>query len=448
MNVLLVNPSWGGRVQRQRYNRRWPPLDLLNVAALLRADGFHVALRDARATSIARGDMAESVRWADLVIATTSPLDRWQCPNLDLQPLLEQAREIPREKLVLCGVHGTLFPESLMRFTGARMVIRGEPEDTAVALCRALRQGASLTGVPSLSCLEGGKIEHHPSGSPVALSSLPVPAYDLTEPGHYEYELMGERTAILETSRGCPHRCVYCLKTMYGSSLRMKPAEQVAREIEAVLEQGYRSIYFMDLEFSLDPRRTLELCRTIGPLSVQWCCQTRVDTVNAGLLEEMAKAGCGLIHFGIESGDPDVLKRIRKGITLRQVEDAVRWAREAGMATAGFFLPGLPREGPRAWKATEALARRLNPTYASFHIVTPYPGTELGEACHMDSPWWEEKKTGNDALEGRLRRTYLRYYLRPGYWMEFLRRGAWRASGLRLFVQFLQGMASRNGSGT
>ncbi|MFP5212149.1 MAG: B12-binding domain-containing radical SAM protein, partial [Acidobacteriota bacterium] len=391
MRVLLINPSWGGRVQGRRYNRAWPPLDLLNTAALLREDGFDVSLRDSRATGVLPEDISEEIAGVDRVLLTTSPLDRWQCPNLDLAPLMEWTNAIPAEKLILCGAHGTIFPEAIMQTTGAGLVLRGEPEASAPALLRSLRRGESLllADVSSLSYVWEGRILHKDDAQPVDLSALPLPAYDLTDPARYGYELLGQRLAVLETSRGCPHRCIYCLKAMYGPSVRMKPTAQVVREIEQVAELGYRHVYFIDLEFCMNRDRVLEICRAMMKHRLEWCCQTRADSVDPKLLGEMASAGCRLIHYGIESGGQNGRDRIQKRLSDRRIEEALRWTRAAGMATAGFFLFGFPWETPSDWSHTEALAKQLNPTYASFHLVTPYPGTELAVATGNERPWWE-----------------------------------------------------------
>ncbi|MCE5241727.1 MAG: radical SAM protein [Syntrophobacteraceae bacterium] len=437
MNILLVNPSWGATVHRQRYNRRWPPLDLLNVAAKLRGDGFGISLLDARASGRGPEEASREAERAGLVVVSTSPLDRWQCPNIDLQPLLPWTRITSPDRLILYGAHGTVFPEEILEMTGARAVVRGEPEEAVPLLCRMLERGReSWEDVPSVSFRKEGRVHHNPPGKPVDLAAMPLPAYDLVRPDDYEYELLGERLAVLETSRGCPHRCSYCMKEMYGPGVRFKPVAQVGAELERVIARGFRHVYFIDLEFSVSRRRVLELCRMLRAMPLRWCCQTRVDAVDPELLREMAAAGCRLIHYGIESGAESMRQDIRKGIDANRIEEAVRWTKDCGIATAGFFLFGFPGESASMRKATEDLARRLNLTYASFHSVTPYPGTLLGRLTGKVRPWWESAgepgKPGED-----LRRVYLRYYLRPAYWMEFLRRGACRFAAVRLFAQFL-----------
>ncbi|MEN6440811.1 MAG: radical SAM protein [Syntrophobacter sp.] len=440
MKVLLVNPSWGSRVAGRRYNRAWPPLDLLYTAARLRKLGFEVDLCDARASGITPEAASPMFTDADLVVAGTSPLDRWQCPNLDLRPLLRWTRMIPPEKLLICGVHGTLYPDSILAMTSAKAVVRGEPEETVPALCSALAGSRpSLAEVASVSYRNGDTVFHNPPSLPVDLSMLPQPAYDLTVPGDYEYELLGRNMAVLETARGCPHACAFCLKAMYGKGIRRKPIGRVLEEVRQVRSQGYSKVYFIDLEFCLDRKRTVELCAGLRDAGISWCCQTRVDDVDPGLLREMAASGCRLIHYGIESGAPAIRERIRKNITSTQTENAIHWTRSAGIATAGFFLTGFRGESPGDWLETEKLARKLNPTYASFHRVTPYPRT--GRGASRTKPWWENAGELS-ARDNRIKRAYLRYYLRPSYVAEFLRNGNVSFAPIRLFLSFLKGTLS------
>ena len=169
LKILLINPSWGGKMRSQRYNRRWPPLDMLNLAAILQNNGHLVVLYDARADGLSPGRLRRLTAEADRVVVDTSPLDRWQCPNLDLTHLVRLTGSIPREKLILCGVHGTLFPAKMAEHTGARVIISGEPEVSGPALFNALDRKIPLPDVPGIHWIEEGKIQ---SGPPAPLADL------------------------------------------------------------------------------------------------------------------------------------------------------------------------------------------------------------------------------------------------------------------------------------
>lgn len=441
MKILLINPSWGGKMRSQRYNRRWPPLDMLNLAAILQNYGHFVVLHDARADELSPNRLYRLTAAADRVVVNTSPLDRWQCPNLDLTHLVRLTRSIPPEKLILCGVHGTLFPSRMAELTGARVIMSGEPEVSGPALFSALDQKSPLSGVPGIHWTEGGKIESGPPAPLADLCAMPLPAYSLVRPEMYEYELLGKKLAVLETARGCPNRCAFCLKTMYGSRVRMKDPIQVASELELVRSLGFETVCFIDLEFTMLRERTLELCEIIRKYGLRWCCQTRIDAVDAHLLRQMRKSGCSLIHYGIESGIERTRELVGKPLSNARIERAVLETRQAGIAAAGFFLFGFPWETASDGRETGRFARKLPLSYASFHRVTPYPGTSLGKAFEHE-PWCGSGWTEAAGNSPDLTREFLKFYLRPAYLLDVFRSGANPAASFRLFAGFLSGMLS------
>jgi hypothetical protein len=329
----------------------------------------------------------------------------------------------------------------MAELTGARVIISGEPEVSGPALFSALDQKSPLPDVPGIHWVEGGKTQSGPPAPLADLCALPPPAYSLVRPEMYEYELLGKKLAVLETARGCPNRCTFCLKAMYGAKIRMKDPLQVASELELVLSLGFETVYFIDLEFTMLRERTLELCEILRKYGLRWCCQTRVDAVDAHLLRQMRKSGCALIHYGIESGMERTRELVGKPISNARIEQAVLETRQAGIAAAGFFLFGFPWETASDWRETGRFARRLPLSYASFHRVTPYPGTSLGKAFEHE-PWWVSGWTGAAGNGSGLTREFLKFYLRPAYLLDVFRSGADPAASLRLFAGFLSGMLS------
>jgi radical SAM superfamily enzyme YgiQ (UPF0313 family) len=386
-------------------------LDLLNAAALLRQNGHRATLLDGRARRVSRLEMIQAAHRADLVLLQTSALDRWQCPDLDLKALEPMTRGLPRDRLVVAGAHGTMWPRYVLERTGAGALILGEPEETLAELAE---RGGDSKGVAGTARLDRGNLVVEPARPPLQLDAGPPPAYDRLDWSGYRDGLMGPSMGVLETSRGCPFRCGFCLKTMYGPGYRTKSVDRVYREAALVKASGGRSVYFIDLEFTLDRRRTLDLCRALEPLALPWCCQTRVDQVDPEMLAAMAKAGCRLVHFGIESGAPEVLARTGKGITLAQARSAILRSRRSGIRTAAFFLFGLPGETETDRRRTIRAALDLDPDWASFHVAAPYPGTLLGRergAASGTEP--EEGNSAPPALVVRaVRRGWLRFYLR------------------------------------
>jgi len=442
MNVLLINPSWGSLVgSDNRFNRPWPPLSLLNCAALLEKAGHQVRLIDLRATAWAGEAVKKIASQSDLILLTSSPLDRWQCPNLNLEPFLSLTERLPKQKLVICGVHSTVYPERLLTSTGASYVIRGEPESAV----KEFSEKGRWEEVRGVSYSRNGKTSHNPPSSPVALEDLPLPAYHLLDPKHYYYELLGRRMALLETSRGCPFACPFCLKVIYGKGVRVKPVSQVIEELKSVLKKyEFRCVYFMDMEFSFDSKRTGELCQAIVEenLKFAWACQTRFDDLDEDLLARMSQAGCRLIHFGVETGKQTTQKEMRKEIDVERAQKIIKRAHKLGVATACFYMFGFAGETQEDRGETLALAISLNSTYASFHILSPYPTTPIFDAHCRSEDFFPEylPETPVAELNRWTKHALSRFYLRPRHITQNLYHSLKQGNLLRkirLFKEFL-----------
>ena len=181
----------------------------------------------------------------------------------------------------------------------------------------------------------------------------------------------------------------------------------------------------MDLEFGLNRDYLVSFCSALieKKLDIQWCCQTRITDLNRDVLQSMKTSGCTLIHFGVEAGDDRILKQIGKKISVSDCIRTVAMARKAGIRTALFMNFGFPGETKAQMEATIKLAIRLNPTYAAFHLIVPFPGTALAEEIGLDPeafpvneyPHYNYRGHDLKNLRTMLRKAYFRFYLRPSY---------------------------------
>ncbi len=447
MQIVLIKPCWQYPIAGadHTYNRRWPPLELLNCAAILEADGHQVRIIDAQAEGLPPKDVADRVGAADLVMVTSSALDRWQCPTLELAPLAAVIERLRGRvgQLLLTGFHGTVDPETMIDMTGVDAVVRGEPERTV----QEIAAGRPWDQTPGLTFLRDGQLVSTADRPLLEMTSLPVPAFHLLDLKHYRYEILGPRLMVLEGVRGCPYPCTFCSRVIQGRKLRRKTVEQLGREVEiAVGRFAVRSIYFIDLEFTASPELAQGISQYLldHEISVRWCCQTRTDQVDEPLLRLMKRAGCRLIHFGVETGSQRIAELIRKRVSVEQQRQGVELARRVGMETLGFFLLGHPGETESEMQQTIRLAKQLNPTYASFHRVTPYPGAPLYEqfAGSADEPFpvfagTDQQRQNVDRL---VRQAIWSYYVRPRYVFSRLFRSSpwslWRQ--LRLFAGYFR----------
>ncbi|MBC8463734.1 MAG: radical SAM protein [Deltaproteobacteria bacterium] len=415
-------------------------------ASLLRKHGFCVHIIDGRVDPRWLIKVKTIQSDYDWIALTSSPLDRWQCPNLEIGHFIKIARKLPSEKLIIMGAHGSLAPEAILRKTDARAVIVGEPERTLLNLLsqNAWDKTAGLVFRRNKEIVSTGTAEL------ADLAEWPLPAFDLVDFSRYQYELLGRRFALFEGSRGCPYQCRYCLKVMYGEGVRFKPIPQMVEEVgHAVHKFGVRCGYFFDLEFTIHRSRIMQFCDQLiyQKYPFIWCCQTRPDAVDIELLSKMKQAGCRLIHYGIETGNQQLLNDINKKVNLDTIQASIKMTREAGIDSACFFLFGFPGETKKNMLQTIALAKTLNPTYASFHTVTPYPGTSIYAQCARAGSKLEKNlyypqtcpEHDPRLLDAIVKKALRSFYLRPGYVIDRLRKGNLRSwlGQIRLFKEFM-----------
>ncbi|MDI6795970.1 MAG: radical SAM protein [Desulfatibacillaceae bacterium] len=434
--VLLINPNWTGISSQQQiqFKRLWQPLCLANSAAMLEKAGHFVRLADnnvLRLSPLALGSLAKGF---DAVFITSTPYDRWQCPALDIGFFIDSTAFLPKKRLYIMGAHVTERPLALLEATGARAAILGEPEQTISAIVEQdIPQDRPFAPIEGCAWVEEGLLQKAPQRPWMEnLDEMPYPAFHLLPMSRYHYfPAMGHNFALLEASRGCPVGCTFCYLGMYGPKVRRKEPMRFLDEVDFVARRfGVKNFYFMDLEFCLSRRFVEAFCLGMikRRIKANWTCQTRVTDMDLPLARLMRCAGCSLIHFGVESGDEKVLAATKKGISRQSASDAVRACRRAGIRTALFFNFGFPNETKGQMETTLQFACELNPTFASFHLVVPFPGTALAEQTGTDPkafppglyPQYNFACHGLPALKAMLNKAYLKFYLRPQWAFAFL----------------------------
>jgi len=443
--ILFINPNYNYSFSKQKdlpiFNRIWPPLSLANCAALLEKEGFHVEIIDANAEGLSPDQVANRIHGFNKIFITSSPIDRWQCPHLNINPFLEFVKKIRKNRdkeLYVMGAHGTVRPKEILKITKADAVIIGEPESTVLDICK----GKKTQGI----CYEeDGKIILKERKISLDLDTLPIPAFHLLPMKRYFYEILGRNFTLLEGSRGCPFNCIFCLKKMYGK-YRAKSSQNLIKEIFYVINEfGIKSAYFMDLEFTTNKKLVNDVCDFLiqENFDFNWTCQTRLDSVDLKLLQKMKKAGCKIIHFGVESGSPRILKKINKKIDLKQIERGVKLTRMSGIDTVCFFLFGFPGEKIEDMNKTTELAKKLNSTYASFHVAAPYPGTHFFKMVE-DSltelfPTAYTQSYSFNTLKNITKKAFFQFYFRPSFLLSrFLNKNITLIpKELKLFLSFV-----------
>jgi radical SAM superfamily enzyme YgiQ (UPF0313 family) len=290
------------------------------------------------------------------------------------------AKEIFPEAITIWGgSHVSFDDEAVLRQNSwVDAIVRGEGEETLVEMVGRVALEKGFEGVLGVTWRKrDGQISRNPP-RPFQrnIDDWPRPAWHLLKLS--QYRAFGDGASLL-TSRGCPHRCVFCVgRRMIGARGRFRNPVAVVDEMEALARLGFTRIRVEDDLFTFRKERAISICREIAHrgLSIRWRAYARVDTVDPELLESMRQAGCERLLFGAESGSPEILRKIRKGITPEQTRRAVEMTRKAGIGVLASFVLGLPGETPETLRQTIEFADSLRVPY-SLNLLTPYVGTEI-----------------------------------------------------------------------
>ncbi|GAB4483484.1 MAG: radical SAM protein [Thermodesulfovibrionales bacterium] len=390
MKCALVIPSWvpeeifASKTAGSQINY-WQPLGTLYVAAVLRQAGHDV--RFINGAFLDHETLLSQVREFDpRFIGLYSTTFGWQKAKktaADLKRLLGSDRFI-----CAGGPYPVAVGKRCLEDAGTDIdaVVTGEGEYTCREIAGRLEAGRDLSGVLGVVWRAEGRIVENPARPLIEdLDSLPFPARDLLgdamqyipPPATYRRAPV----AVLTTSRGCNRRCIYCFQIDKDRSrgIRFRSVENVLREIEQCVAEGYREIKFIDDTLAADYDRAMRIAKEIKArkLDFTWFASACVNQVDRPLLQAFRDAGCWAILFGAESGVQKNLNAIRKGTTLDQIRRAVKDAQAVGLRVSTPFLFGIPGETYEEGLETIRFALDLNPDIANFHAITPFPGTYL-----------------------------------------------------------------------
>ncbi len=407
MDILLVNPPLS---VADRYGKALgkvgsltEPLGLAYLAASIKKEGHHVEIIDCTLRSFSFEQLDKKLlerNWGLVGIGIVTPM------YLRAKETIGYIKQKVNSKIVVGGPHVTIFPKETMEENPSiDYAIIGEGEITIVELISAIKNNQDLHKIKGLALKEKSYVHiAEPRIFIKNIDEIEMPARELLNMKEYVpaptyYKKLP--SYVMLTSRGCPFRCVYCSK-VFGNTYRFNSIERIIKEMRVLIEKyGAKEIIFRDDTFTINKEHVKSLCNEIIRLGlnkkIKWTCMTRVNLVDKELLVLMAKAGCWSIHYGVESGSQRLLDLIQKDVTLKQVKDAFRWTREAGIEIKAFFMLGLPSETKEESLKTLEFTKESNPDWIQVTITVPYPGTKLYELAKNDGTLksfkWENYQT-------------------------------------------------------
>jgi len=436
--VLLVEPSDRDFYREAKVKEIVPnsaSLTLATIAASILKAGHDVQVIDLGNfinPSAALKEKLES--YAPNVIGVTASTPLFS----KAAEVVEAAKKFNTDIIAIAGgPHVSGYPKESLERSKLDIAIMGEGDITIVDVLN----DADLKKINGIAYKgkNGDAIINEPRPLIENLDDIPLPAwhlFDISKCIVPKFVARNSPVSWLESSRGCPYGCVYCTKSIFKRIFRVKSVERVIKEIEHMKNFGFKEFHIADDCFTMDMERAEKICDEMirRKINMPWVALTgiRVDRVNENLLKKMKEAGCYRLFFGIESGNQEILKRIKKNINLEQVRKAVKMASDAGIEAWGSFMIGLPGETEKTMQDTINFAKSLDLDMAKATITIPLPATELyheylSKGLMLSEDWnkfnmytparelYKHENLDWETIEKYYKKFYREFYFRPGY---------------------------------
>jgi radical SAM superfamily enzyme YgiQ (UPF0313 family) len=378
-----------------------PPLGVTYVAAAFEAAGAEVKILDYIVSAYSTENLRRQLEsfQPDVVGSTSVTMNFYEAQQI----LCDVKNYNPEIITMMGGPHVSFTAEDTLRqYPDIDLIVIGEGEDTIAELTPLVHHKNKWHNIRGIAYRNGDEIIFTGKRDFITdIDRIPLPARYMLPISRYR--ALGFPVSLI-TGRGCPYSCIFCLgRKMVGPKVRKRNSRLVVDEIEQILSYGFDRINIADDLFTTDRERVREICAGIKERSLKfpWSAFARVDTVSQEVFDMMAEAGCDSVSFGVETGNAEMLKRIKKGIKLEQVDAAVKMCKQAGMIAHASFIIGLPGETKDTLKETDLFARRSGAVYG-YHFLAPFPGTTVREKIQdydleiLTDNW--SKYDANDAI--------------------------------------------------
>src|SRR3989344_3356335 len=435
VKLLLIQPNYRlvySYAGSQTATPIYPPLGLAYIAAVAREKGFDVKILEANAHDLSYEQVEKEIKEYDpdyVALTATSSM---------MNEVTKLVKLFPKKaKVILGGIHASSMPKEVMQdYPQIDYVIRREGEETIVELL----QGKPLNEIGGLSYREKNTIIHNQDSQFVEdLDSLPFPARDLLPMEKYfSFEARRSPIDYIVSGRGCPYRCTFCADFITsGRKLRISSAQSLVKEIQHLVDTyGTQEIDFQDDNFTFYAQRVFEFCdlmiKTGLNKKVIWKVANgvRCDKLTLPMLKKMKQAGCYMLSLGIESGNQEILDKMKKAEKLEDIRNAANWCKEAGIESRGLFIFGLLGENRKTMEDTIKFAKSLPLDTATFHVCIPMPKTEYWniikkEGQLLDVGWdkytaysegaFKHGEVTPELMSEMQKRAYKEFYLRPSF---------------------------------
>jgi len=460
MNIALVYPAIS---IKERYGAdigeiggRQAPLGVLYLSSFLKKLKHNVIVIDAAAENLDNNEIIRRIKIHDAKVVGISASS---VGLRNSQILTERLKSDLDVKTVIGGPHISSNPDDIARLPEFDFGIRGEGEIPLANLIEKIENSSTnFFEVPNLIWRRENQIIQNNKTTYIEnLDSLPFPDREaLSDIRLYRPPIgcyLKEPVVSIITSRGCPYQCIFCDKSVFGNKIRFFSPEYVISEIEMVIKKyKARELAFIDDTFPCNKERFIEILEKIisKNFKINWSCMANANDLEEDIIRLMKRAGCWQIAIGIESGDDEILKIIRKKANTDQIARIVRFANKSNIFVKGFFMIGHPGENLKSIEKTKNFALSIPLTDVTYTIATPIKGSKFydmvvsGKLGHFEKAepselnYWKPvfipENLTKEILLRKQREFFRDFYLRP----QILYKQILKIKSVKNFVRFIK----------
>ncbi len=443
MEVLLVNPITS---EKHMYTST-PNLGLAYIASSLRNNGFEVDLFDGMKKGMTKKKLADRLKCHDYDVVG---IQVYTCSVKEAQESIRMIRSIDPEILTITGgAHPSCDPENVLGTLESDFAFRGEAEEGFPRLLKKMYENmeCQFGDIPNLIWKNNGKVVCNPLQPLKNPDAVGLPSWDLIPPDEYPNAPIGGFVkkfplATISCSRGCTHHCTYCANSMImGRKLRTRSSESILEEMMLLyFRYRVREFQIIDDCFTSNKALAVSVCKGIIKrglsVSISFPNGVRVESLDKELVQWLEKAGCYSLGLGIESGSQKIVDHMRRGQSLRMIEEKINMIKTvSNIKMCGFFIIGYPEENENDIIMTINMAKRLPLSRAQFTVWMPVPGSEMTEKLKSEGKL-NKMQLCKVALQQinyipeeitfvqfkrLLRKAYTEFYMRPAIFFGLLR---------------------------
>jgi len=385
MNLLLINPPKEKEVSyailkdynvKARSNQ--PPLGLMYLYSYL-FDKFNVTIVDMNAKEENIQDIKKHLnRYKPDMVGITCVISKWESV-IELSSIIkEHDKDI---QVVVGGVNPSLYTYETLQCANIDYAVRGFGQIPLFTLCENFEKGVIQDNIKNCFTRNNYKINIPGTFSFEDIDKYPLPDRKVLPIEDYNLPYFPENPSTsMVSSFGCPYVCHFCQCRTF-KPLLIRKAKNVVDEMEEIQKLGIRSIMFQDELFTMSDARIVEICSLMieRKINLHWSVRARANPLEPSSLDLMKKAGCFNIHMGIESGNPRILKKMDKRVTVEQIKESIKRINEAGILSSASFMLGYPTETEEEIMETINFAANAGLSNCQFYITMPATGTLLYE---------------------------------------------------------------------